>query len=102
MSQTLTHEQVRHVAKLSRLKLSDVEVQQFARQLSDILTYVEKLNELKLDEVQPMAHALDLTNVLRPDEPKQGLSVDKVLANAPAKDPPFFMVPKVIDEGGGA
>ncbi len=102
MSQTLTHDQVRHVAKLSRLKLSEAEVAQFARQLSDILTYVEKLNELNLDEVQPMAHALDLTNVLRPDEPKPGLSVEQVLANAPAKEPPFFMVPKVIDDGSGA
>ncbi|NJL31545.1 MAG: Asp-tRNA(Asn)/Glu-tRNA(Gln) amidotransferase subunit GatC [Phycisphaerales bacterium] len=102
MSNPLTHEQVRHVARLSRLKLSDTEVDTFAHQLSDILAYVEKLNQLNLDGVEPMAHALDLTNVLRADEPQPGLTVEAVLANAPASEPPFFLVPKVLDDGSGA
>ena len=102
MAQKLTQEQVRHVAKLSRLDLREEEVQRLAQQLSRVLDHVSKLNELEVTGVEPMAHPLDLTNVLRPDEPAPAISPEVALANAPEKDPPFFKVPKVLGEGEGA
>ena len=102
MSDQLTEEQVRHVARLSRLHLTNEEVRQFTVQLSKVLEYIGKLNELNVEEIEPMAHAMDLTNVLGPDEPKPGLTVDDVLANAPQHTSPFFKVPKVLGDGAGA
>lgn len=102
MSDQLTEEQVRHVARLSRLHLTNEEVRQFTVQLSKVLEYIGKLNELNVEEIEPMAHAMDLTNVLGPDEPKPGLIVDDVLANAPQHTSPFFKVPKVLGDGAGA
>lgn len=98
----ITEEQVRHVAKLSRLRLSDDEIHHFTEQLSHVLEHIARLNELDVEGVEPMAHALDLRNVLREDAERAGLPVDKVLANAPDKTPPFFKVPKVLGEGSGA
>ena len=102
MPEHLSEEQVRHVAKLSRLSLSDAEVRNFSAQLSRVLDYVSKLGELKLEGVEPMAHALDMTNALREDQAGPGLTVEQVLANAPDATPPFFKVPKVIGAEAGA
>lgn len=98
----ITEEQVRHVAKLSRLELSDEQVHRFADQLEHVLEHVGKLEALDVEHVEPMAHALDLANVLRDDAERQGLTNEQALANAPAKNPPFFKVPKVLGEGSGA
>ncbi len=102
MPEQLSDEQVRHVAKLSRLKLSDEQVHFFAGQLSSVLDYISKLNELDVDHVQPMAHPTDMTNRFRDDVPVPGMPVDAALANAPEADPPFFKVPKVLGDGPGA
>ncbi|MHC5115910.1 MAG: Asp-tRNA(Asn)/Glu-tRNA(Gln) amidotransferase subunit GatC [Planctomycetota bacterium] len=74
--------QVRRVALLSRLELSDQEVSQFSTQLSAIFEYIEKLNELDTDTVEPLAHCLPIHNVLRDDVPRPSLSNDEALANA--------------------
>jgi aspartyl-tRNA(Asn)/glutamyl-tRNA(Gln) amidotransferase subunit C len=102
MPDKLTEEQVRHVAKLSRLTLSDAEIRDFAGQLSHVLDYFSKLDELNVEGVEPMAHAQDLVNVLREDRETVSMPLEQVLANAPAKDPPFFKVTKVLGEGSGA
>ncbi len=102
MSQRLSEDDVRKVAKLGRLRLSDAEVHQYAEQLSKVLDYIAKLGELNVEGIAEMAHALDQTNVLRPDVAEPGLTVEQALANAPDADPPFFKVPKVIDDGSGA
>lgn len=98
----ITEADVRHVAKLSRLHLTDPQVHAFTEQLAGVLGYVAKLEELDLRGVEPMAHALTLTNVMREDAEQPGLPVDAVLANAPEKDQPYFKVPKVLDDGSGA
>lgn len=102
MSQPITPDDVRHVAKLSRLRLNEDEVTHFAQQLSAVLEHVAAINELDVSDVEPMAHAGDLTNVLREDEVGPTLAVDEALANAPQRDGPFFAVPKVLGDGGGA
>lgn len=100
--QTITEADVRHVAKLSRLRLSDEEITGFTSQLAHVLDYISKLNELDVEGVEPMAHAADITNALRDDEPQPGMPTNAALANAPAQHPPFFKVPKVLGEGSGA
>lgn len=102
MSNRLTDEQVSHVAKLSRLRLSTDEIHHFAGQLSNVLQYISKLNELNVDGVEPMAHPFDVTNVLREDVEQPGLSVDAALTNAPKRMESFFEVSKIIGDGAGA
>jgi aspartyl-tRNA(Asn)/glutamyl-tRNA(Gln) amidotransferase subunit C len=94
-------EQVRQVAKLSRLDLSEDEIAQFSGQLSAILEYIEKLNELNTSKVEPLAHCLPINNCLREDIVKQSLGTEKTLANAPENDGQFFIVPKILEEPGG-
>lgn len=102
MAEKITEEQVRHVAKLARLKLTDEEIHRFAEQMSDILGYVDKLGELDVEGVEPMAHAVDMVNALRVDEPEPGQPVDEMLKNAPQRYEDYFRVPKVLGDGGGA
>ena len=94
--QKISLEQVRHVAKLSRLELSEEQTRKFAGQLESILEYVAKIGEVDVSGVEPMAHALPVHNVFREDVAKAGLPVEDVLKNAPEMDGPFFKVPKVI------
>jgi len=94
--QKITPEQVRHVAKLARLALTDQELARFGPQLESILEYVAKIGQLDVSGVEPMAHPVPLANVLRTDVAEPGLTVEQVLQNAPETDGPFFKVPKVI------
>jgi aspartyl-tRNA(Asn)/glutamyl-tRNA(Gln) amidotransferase subunit C len=98
MPEQIDEGQVRHIAVLSRLKLSDREVATFSRQLSAILAYVGKLNELDTTGVEPTAHAVPIQNAFRKDEREEPLSVDEALAGAPQRVGSFFKVPKVLDQ----
>lgn len=102
MAQKIDQEQVRKVAKLSRLDLSESEIQEFTGQLGAILEYVEKMNELDTENIEPLAHCLPVSNVFRDDCPKESLGTEKALANAPQKDEAFFKVPKILDDNSGA
>lgn len=99
MSQPLTPEAVRKVAKLARLKLTDAEVDRFTGQLGAVLGYVDVLNELNTDAVQPLAHPLEIADVLREDVPTPSLSREAALSNAPKADGKCFLVPQIIDAG---
>ena len=90
---------VAHVARLSRLELSPEERDRFRHQLADILAYVQRLNALgQLDDVVPTAHVRPDANVLREDEVRPCLSQKEALANAPAVENGYFVVPPVIAE----
>jgi len=102
MADKLTDEKVRHVAKLSRLKLTDQQVHHFAASLSHVLDYVDKLSAVDVAGVEPMAHPTDMVNRLRDDAPIEPIAVETALQNAPDAEPPFFKVPKVLTEGSGA
>ena len=91
----ISEEQVRHVARLARLGLSDDEVEPFREQLSAILGAVGKVGELDLEDVEPTSHPLDLVNVLEEDEVRPSLSLEDALANAPDAEDGFFGVPAV-------
>ncbi len=102
MAEKIDQTQVKKVAKLSRLQLTDADVEEFTGQLSAILDYMEKLNELDTTNVEPLAHCLPITNVLREDCVKESLGTEKTLANAPQRDGDFFKVPKILDDSSGA
>jgi aspartyl-tRNA(Asn)/glutamyl-tRNA(Gln) amidotransferase subunit C len=89
----ISPDEVRHVARLARLTLSDEELARFGEQLSAILEAVSKVSELDLADVPPTAHPLDLVNVWAEDEPRPSLPVEEALANAPDRDGTFFRVP---------
>jgi aspartyl-tRNA(Asn)/glutamyl-tRNA(Gln) amidotransferase subunit C len=93
---------VKKVAKLSRLELTEAEVEEFTDQLSAILDYVEKMNELDTTDVEPLAHCLPISNVFREDRVGESLGTERTLANAPQRDGEFFKVPKILDDSSGA
>jgi aspartyl-tRNA(Asn)/glutamyl-tRNA(Gln) amidotransferase subunit C len=96
----LTHVDVRYVADLARIELTEAEVACFQAQLDDILGYVQQLRELAVGGIEPTAHAMLRTNVLREDTPvPEALARDRVLANAPATvGGDSIRVPVVIGE----
>lgn len=98
----ISEEQVRHVAVLARLGLSDDEVSQLTDELGSILGHVEKIGELDLDTVEPMAHAVAVTNVTRPDERRPGLSQEEALLNAPDSEGGAFRIPRIVGVGDGS
>jgi len=89
----IDREQLRHVAHLARLELSDDELERLGAQLNDIIDAVSKVAELDLSDVPPTSHPLDVVNVWEADEPRPCLSVDDALANAPDREGDFFRVP---------
>ncbi|MBA4495531.1 Asp-tRNA(Asn)/Glu-tRNA(Gln) amidotransferase subunit GatC [Paenactinomyces guangxiensis] len=95
---TISKEQVRKVAGLARLKLTDQEADQFTGQLNDILGFAEKLNELDTENVEPTSHVLPMANVLREDEVGPSIPREKALANAPDQKEGMFRVPPVFEE----
>jgi len=102
MAQKIDREQVTKVAYLSRLELTEAEIEEFTGQLSAILDYVAKMNELETEGIEPLAHCLPVNNVLREDKANDSLGTEKVLENAPERDEGFFKVPKILDESFGA
>ncbi|MEJ7789229.1 MAG: Asp-tRNA(Asn)/Glu-tRNA(Gln) amidotransferase subunit GatC [Thermoleophilaceae bacterium] len=86
-------EQVRYVARLARLRLSDEEVDRMTGELGSILDHIEKISALDLEGVEPTSHVVELENVLRPDEPHESLPRDVALAEAPDANETGFRVP---------
>lgn len=94
---SLSAEQIRWVAHLGRLELTDDELETMARQLSAIIEYVDQLQQVNTDGVEPLAHPLPIHNVFRDDVTAPSLPVDAALANAPDRQGDFYGVPKVLD-----
>lgn len=93
----ITKEEIKHIAMLARLSLSENEKELFRSQLSNILDYIEKLNELDTKEIEPTSHVLSLSNVMRDDIPTSSIPREEALMNAPARTEKFFRVPKIIE-----
>lgn len=94
----LSYEEVRRIADLARLDLTDAEVALYAGQLSDILAYFERLQALDTSHIEPTASVLPLRNVLRADVPAPPLTPEQVIANAPDARDNQFRVSAVLDE----
>ena len=91
----ISEEQVRHVANLARLGLTDEEVKRMGEQLGAILESIEKIQELDLEDVPQTANPLNLTNVFRPDEPRAELEREEALSTAPDPVDDLFAVPRI-------
>jgi aspartyl-tRNA(Asn)/glutamyl-tRNA(Gln) amidotransferase subunit C len=94
----ITRHDIEKVALLSRLQLTEAEVDAMAEQLGQILHYVDTLAEVDTAGVEPMAHAIERQNVFRADEVAPSLPRDEALATAPHHDSRGYLVPAVLGE----
>jgi len=97
----LSEKEVRYVAELAHLKLSDEEVRRFLPQLDSVLQYVTKLNELDIKDVEPMAQVLvegSADFALRSDATQKTFTPEEALSNAPERGDGLFRVPRVIEK----
>ena len=94
---SVSPEQVRHIAKLARIAMSDEEIDRLAPELNNILGWVEQLAEVNTEGVEPLATVVDQKLRLREDVVTAGDIRDAILANAPEAQHGFFAVPKVIE-----
>ena len=88
---------VRYVARLARLELSEEEIARYQAQLSDVLTFVEALRQVDVSGVEPTAHASAVFNVFREDAVQPCFTPQEALANAPRQANDLFVVTKVLD-----
>lgn len=93
----ISKEQVKHVAHLARLAVTEDEVEKMADELSAIIKYAEQLNELDTEGVEPTTHVLDMKNVMRKDEPREWITQEEALKNAPDKQDGLFRVPSILE-----
>lgn len=94
----LTPDEVRHIAHLARLGLTDADVEKFAPQLSEILDYFERLKAVDTEGVPPTTYPLDLHNVMRDDVTDPPATAEETLQNAPQREGDFFRVRAILDE----
>jgi aspartyl-tRNA(Asn)/glutamyl-tRNA(Gln) amidotransferase subunit C len=96
----ITEQEVRYVADLANLKLTDQEIGRLSKDLDEILTHIDTLNEVDTSQVEPMAQVLydaEETATLRADQERPCLGNEAALANAPLSGSGYFKVPKVIE-----
>jgi aspartyl-tRNA(Asn)/glutamyl-tRNA(Gln) amidotransferase subunit C len=94
---SVSSEQVRHIAKLARIAMSDEELERLVPELNNILGWVEQLGEVNTDGVEPLTAVIEQKLRLRDDVVNDGNIRDKILLNAPEAQHGFFAVPKVIE-----
>lgn len=94
----ISNEQVKHVANLARLAITEDEAERFTKQLDAIITFAEQLNELDTTNVEPTYHVLEMKNVFREDIKEKGLPREEVLKNAPDHQEGQIKVPAIIGE----
>lgn len=96
----LTEADVRHVALLARLALTDEQVESLRCELTSILEHIEAIRALDLSGIEPTAHPIPLVNVTRPDVPQPGLPRELALLNAPESEEGAFAIPRIVGPGG--
>lgn len=93
----ISKEEVKHVAHLARLAITEEEAEKFAEQLGKITDFAEQLNELDTTNVEPTSHVLPLVNVLREDVAKEGLPREKVMLNVKDQEAGQIKVPSIME-----
>lgn len=93
----ISTEEVKHVANLARLAVTEEEAEQMKKELDAIITFAEQLNELDTTNVKPTSHVLNMVNVLREDRATEGLPVEEVVKNAPDHQDGYIRVPSIMD-----
>jgi aspartyl/glutamyl-tRNA(Asn/Gln) amidotransferase, C subunit len=94
---TLSAEEVRKVALLSRLELDDGEIERQSRHLNQLIDQFAKLQELDVSGVEPTSHSIPIQNVMRKDAVQPSLSREEALSNAPEARDGSFVVPRVLE-----
>ncbi|WP_305782978.1 MULTISPECIES: Asp-tRNA(Asn)/Glu-tRNA(Gln) amidotransferase subunit GatC [Micromonosporaceae] len=94
----ISREEVAHLARLSRLAVTDEELDRFAGQLDVILQSVARIGDVAADDIPPTSHSVPLTNVYRDDVVQPSLKQEDVLAGAPDAAEGRFRVPRILDE----
>jgi len=94
---SLTPDEVKHIARLARVGLSDDDIALFQVQLSEILDYFQRLREVDTKGLPPTAHTLAMQNVMRDDEPRPSFDKEEVLANAPQREDDLFRVRAILE-----
>jgi aspartyl-tRNA(Asn)/glutamyl-tRNA(Gln) amidotransferase subunit C len=94
----ISREEVAHLARLSRLAVTEQELDQFAGQLDVILQSVARVGEVAADDIPPTSHSVPLTNVYRDDVVQPCLTQDEALSGAPDREEGRFRVPRILDE----
>lgn len=95
---SITRDEVAHLARLSRLALTDEELERFAEQLDVIIAAVARVQEVAAVDIPPTTHAADLSNVFREDVIVPPLGAEAALAQAPAAEQGRFRVPRILAE----
>lgn len=90
-------DQVKHVANLARLAITEEDTEKFAKQLDAMISFAEQLNEVDTDGVEPTSHVLHMKNVMREDIPQEGLPQSDVLKNAPDHQDGQIKVPSIME-----
>ncbi|MFA7248197.1 MAG: Asp-tRNA(Asn)/Glu-tRNA(Gln) amidotransferase subunit GatC [Dehalococcoidia bacterium] len=93
----LTTDEVRYIAKLARVALTDAEVDRLGGELSTILDHFQVLNDIDTQDVPPTAQSFDLHNVERPDETRPSYALEDILLNAPRREDGYIRVRGVLD-----
>lgn len=88
---------VKRVAKLARIKVQDADLPRLAGELNSILGWIEQLNEVDVSGVEPLTSVVSMSMKMRSDDVTDGHYPQKIVANAPAQEDNFFMVPKVVE-----
>ena len=94
----LTREQVKHIATLARVGMTEADLERFGHQLSQILEHFQVLNQVDTSNVPPTSHSVDVASVMRNDGVKPSFPADDVLANAPKREEGFFRVMAVLEQ----
>lgn len=94
---SLTPDEVKHIARLARVGLSDDDIALFQVQLSEILDYFQRLREVDTEGLPPTAHTLAMHNVMRDDESLPSFDKEEVLANAPQREEDLFRVRAILE-----
>lgn len=102
MAHELSIDEVRKVARLSRLELSEDMLEAQRKRLAEVLGYIDRLAELDLEGVEPMSGVADETNRLDEDIPGETLPTEALMKMAPDVHAPFVKAPKVLGDGSGA
>lgn len=94
---SLTSDEVRHIALLARVGMTEEEIELMREQLSDILSHFRVLQQIDTDGVEPTAYSVETNSVMRDDEPRPGLPAEDALANAPRRQGDYVRVRPVLD-----
>ena len=97
---SITSDEIKKLASLSKLSIADDEMDKYSQELSDILDYFSQLEKVDTSNIEPLLNVLDQVNDSKPDEPQPSITQKLALKNAPKADGEFFQVPEVIKKNG--